>query len=124
MQKQSGPANRVKCAIPRVGGTWIGRLFVPAILIALSACGTTWHHATKTGAVAATDERRCAQQAQEAVLIRSGIPRTEYGAHAPQSSGSLERGESPMELHQRSQTTNDYNKQFERCMRSKGYSKD
>ena len=123
MLKQSGPANGVKCAVKSARGAWASRFLVPAVFVALSACGTTWQHARKSGLEAAADERTCARSAQEAVLIRSGIPRTEYGAHAPHSTGSLERGESPMELHQRSKTTTDYNEQFGRCMRSKGYAK-
>jgi hypothetical protein len=124
MLKQSGPANGVKCTVPGMSSVRASVLTMFVTLISLSACGTVWQHASKSGAVATADERTCARRAQEAVLIRAGIPRTEYGARPAQSSGSLERGESPMELHERSQTTTAYNKQFESCMRSKGYSKD
>lgn len=124
MLKQSGPANGVKCAVLGMSSVRTSALIASIALIALSGCGTVWHHAHKSGADASADERTCARRAQEAVLIRSGIPRTEYGARPAQSSGSLERGETPMELHERSQTTTAYNKQFESCMRSKGYSKD
>lgn len=124
MLKQSGPANRVKYAVTGVLSMRSAGLMMSAALLALAACGTVWHHAHKSSAEAAADERACARSAQEIVLTRSGTPRTEYGAATGPSSGSLNRGESPMELHERSQTTTAYNKQFESCMRTKGYSKD
>lgn len=124
MLKQSGPANRVKYASASLLSLRSTGLIITAAMLGLTACGTVWHHAHKFSAEAAADERTCARNAQETVLTRSGTPRTEYGAPTGPSSGSLNRGESPMELHERSQSTTAYNKQFESCMRSKGYSKD
>ncbi len=124
MLKQSGPANRVKHAVAGAPNLRAIGLIMTASLLALTACGTVWNHARKSSAETAADERACARSAQEVVLTRSGTPRTEYGAPTGPSSGSMNRGESPMELHERSQTTTAYNKQFESCMRTKGYSKD
>ena len=124
MQKESGSANGVKCAVGRARTNRLLSRLAPVMLMVLAACGTTWHHANRTDAEAAADHRTCAQQAQELVLVRAGVSRTDYRAYEPHSAGSLRRGETPMELHERSQTTTSYNDQFERCMRSKGYSKD
>ena len=122
--KQSGPANGVKSAKASALGISFPKLFLPAVLLALTACSSVWTHKHKSGAESALDERACAQNAQETVLIRLGTPRNQYGAPLGPSASNLNRGESPMELHKRSQTTTAYNTYFERCMRTKGYSKD
>ena len=124
MLKQSGPANRVKCAVAGRNSRRVSIAIVPAVFLALTACGSVWHHANKSALNAAADERACARYAEETVLVRTGTPRTEYSARSVQPPASLNRGESPMELHERSQTTMAYNREFESCMRAKGYSKD
>jgi len=112
--KQTGPGYAVK------GGVKLA--LAGAVIVALSACaGTTWHHPHKVGQVASDDERACAQEAEETALQRSSKQRVEYGRPRPSSIPGLNRGETPMELLDRSTTEDTYRFEFESCMKSKGY---
>lgn len=124
MLKQPGPANWVKGAVTSAGGNRLAKLVVPAVLVMLTACGSVWTHTHKSEAESEVDEQTCAHKAQETVLTGLGTSRNQYGAPLRPSESNLNRGESPMELHKRSQTTTAYNKYFENCMRTKGYSRD
>ncbi|MEQ9447769.1 MAG: hypothetical protein RLN70_02560 [Rhodospirillaceae bacterium] len=123
MRKQSGPAIGVKSEM-RFGG-FGARAAAAAVLVqlVLAACGTTWHHPNRSGARVEADERACAREAENTVLLRTNTPRTEYGRSSTPTGGAT-LGETPMELHDRSQTTTAYRREFESCMRGKGYSKD
>ena len=123
MLKQSGPVNGVKPAVTSGGTACTSAIIMALALFALTACGSVWHNAHKSALDAASDERSCAREAEETVMTRAGTARTEYGARPAQSSASLNRGESPMELHERSQTTMAYNREFESCMKAKGYTR-
>ena len=89
----------------------------------LSACGTAWHNAAKSPQEAKADERVCAGEAEDTALTRASRQRVDYGAKSPVQPG-MQRGETPMQLVDRTRTEDTYRRDFESCMRSKGYSQD
>ena len=87
----------------------------------LSACASTWINAGKTPQEAKADERTCSTEAEETALIRTKQQKVEYGVPSPIQPG-MNRGETPMQLVDRTRTEDTYTRDFESCMRSKGYS--
>jgi len=90
----------------------------------LAACVSSWHHPTKTGPTAAADERACAQLAEENALTRAGRQRADYRLGTPEPLPGMSRGETPMQMLDRRSTQDDYSRDFESCMRSRGYTQD
>lgn len=114
--KQTGRANLVKSA--RIIAS---RSLAVGALALLAACASTWHSASKNPQEAKADQRLCAAEAEETALTRASRQRVEYGA-PPSVMPGLNRGETPMQLVDRSRTEDTYTRDFESCMRSKGYS--
>jgi hypothetical protein len=91
-----------------------------AVAVLLAACGSTWHNPAKNPQEAAADERQCSADAEDAALARASRQRVDYGARAPSMPG-MNRGETPMQMHERVGTEDIFHRQFESCMTSKGY---
>ncbi len=94
------------------------------VLLAVAGCASSWHHPRKVGEEAAVDERECAQRAEENVLQRAGRQRADYRLGTPDPNPGMSRGETPMQMHDRRETQDSYDRDFENCMTSKGYTKD
>lgn len=127
MAKQTGPLNAVKekqRAFARPFARILGVAAGLCVLAAVAGCASNWHHPRKEGAEAAADERACAQRAEENALTRAGRQRTDYRLGTPAPLPGMSRGESPMEMLDRRETQDDYGRDFESCMTSKGYSKE
>jgi len=122
MAKKSGPAIQVKRDVVTESISWSFPILI-SVAFTLAGCSASWHHASRSASEMAADERACAREAEEITLIRTGTPRTEYGTSPSQTGTGMSRGETPMERYERANTTTAYNREFESCMRSKGYSK-
>ena len=120
MAKQTGRVGAVKCASR---AALIQILALGAGLGLLSACGTPWHSASKSPQEAKADARLCATEAEETALARASRQRVDYGSTSPTQPG-MRRGETPMQLVDRTRTEDTYQRDFESCMRSKGYTQD
>jgi len=119
--KQTGPLRAVKTGTaPRLALTAAALV----LAVGLSACASSWHHPTKTGPVAAADERACAQLSEENALTRAGRQRADYRLGTPEPLPGMNRGETPMQMLDRRATQDDYSRDFESCMRSRGYTQD
>jgi hypothetical protein len=119
MAKQTGREYGVKSTYRRVSR--LTGYFLAAA--ALAACATTWTNPTKSPDEARVDYKSCASEAEETALARASTQRVDYGRTSPVQPG-MNRGENPMQLVDRMQTENTYERDFESCMRSKGYSQD
>ena len=119
--KQTGPGCAVKGAKAR---TLAGLVAAGVLLASVSGCATTWHNAHKNAREAAADEKACAADAEDTALARSSRQRVDYGRARQNPTPGLNRGETPMQLVERSGTEDTYNREFERCMTSKGYTQD
>ena len=117
MAKQSGRGCGVK-SVKRVVITWLA---AGAALAQLSGCASTWHNPQRTPQEAKMDEQACAKEAEETTLTRSAQQKVEYGRNNGPLP-NLSRGETPMQLQQRSRTEDLYAREFESCMTGKGYS--
>lgn len=123
MAKQTGPSRAVKKK--EYGARrLIGLAGALLCAMAVSSCASTWHHPKKNAEEAAADEKACAQRAEENALARAGRQRADYRLGTPSPYPGMSRGESPMELHDRRATQDDYTSDFEDCMTSKGYSRE
>ena len=120
MAKQTGRGCGVKSAH---GVALMHFVAMGAVLGLTTACASTWHNAGKSPQEAAADQRLCAAEAEETALTRAARQKVDYGRTSPVMPG-LNRGETPMQLQERSQIENTYTRDFESCMRSKGYSQD
>jgi len=121
--KQTGPLHAVKAkrhALRRAAARAAAGLGLIALI---SGCASTWHHPRKAGAEAAADERDCTQRAEENALSRAGRQRADYRLGTPEPLPGMSRGESPMQMLDRRATQDDYGRDFESCMTSRGYSK-
>lgn len=117
MAKQTGPAYGVKSGM----AAKLSRLIaVGAVAAALAACASSWHNPHKNAQEAAADEKVCSGDAEHAALARAARQKEDYGMRQQPMPG-LNRGETPMQLHDRVNTEDTYNRQFEDCMTSKGY---
>jgi acyl-CoA thioesterase len=121
MAKQTGPGYRVKGAV--ISALSHGAA-VCMLAAALSACASSWHNARKTAQEAATDERLCSQDAEEAALARTARQRVDYGRTQPNPIPGMNRGETPMQMQERTHTEDVFNREFADCMTSKGYKQD
>jgi hypothetical protein len=120
--KQTGPLHAVK----KKQRLLHRGLFAAAGLAALavtSGCASTWSHPRREGAEAAADERECSQRAEENALQRRGRERADYRLGTPDPNPGMSRGETPMQMLDRRETQDDFGRDFENCMTSKGYSK-
>lgn len=95
-----------------------------AALTVLAGCASAWHHPRKQGAEAAADERECAQRAEDNALTRAGRQKADYRLGTPDPNPGMSRGPSPMQMLDQRATQDDYGRDFENCMTSKGYSKE
>jgi hypothetical protein len=120
--KQSGPLHAVKKKHRLLRR---GLLVVGLSAFAVTAgCASTWTHPRKAGAEAAADERECSQRAEENTLQRRGRERADYRLGTPDPNPGMSRGETPMQMLDRRETQDDFTRDFENCMTSKGFSKD
>ncbi len=120
MAKQTGRGGAVKSAS---SATLMQIVAAGAGLLLLSACGTSWHNAGKSPQEAKADARACSAEAEETALTRASRQRVDYGSTSPVQPG-MRRGETPMQLVDRARTQDTYQRDFESCMRSKGYTQD
>ncbi|MGE3333742.1 MAG: hypothetical protein AB7I36_08870 [Rhodospirillaceae bacterium] len=121
MAKQTGPLQAVKGNRRLLGRAILFAAGLGALAV-IAGCASGWTHPRKQGAEAAADERECSQRAEENVLARIGRQRSTYGSSMDPNPG-MSRGETPMQMLDRTQTQDDYGRDFENCMTSKGYSK-
>lgn len=122
MAKQTGPLHAVKKKqhLLRRGLLVVGL----GALTVTSGCASAWHHPRKEGVEAAADERECSQRAEDNALTRAGRQRADYRLGTPDPNPGMSRGENPMQMLNRRETQDDFGRDFENCMTSKGYSKD
>lgn len=118
MTKQTGVGCKVKSAKLLAGMRCAA---AGAVLLLVSGCASTWHNSQKTPAEAKADEGICAAEAEDTALARAARQKVDYG-RAPNPVPGLNRGETPMQLQERSSTEGVYTREFESCMASKGYS--
>jgi hypothetical protein len=113
--KQTGPVMRVKVA----------RLTLVLLAATLTGCaGTGWNNPQRNAAEQRADRRGCERDAEADTLSARGTSRGAYGAdNAPSSPmpGRDARGPNPLEFHDKSELSVNYDKSFARCMRAKGY---
>lgn len=112
----------VKKKQPR--GNFLSVTLALATALAIAGCGSTWHHPNRDAAATAADERACAQRAEENALTRAGRQRADYRLGTPAPLPGMSRGETPMEMLDRRATQDDYGRDFEDCMTSRGYTQD
>lgn len=119
MAKQTGRACWVKGA-ERKG---LGQFAVLGALLALvSGCASTWHNPGKSPQEAAADEKFCATEAEDTALTRASRQKVDYDRIQGSSPiPANTRGETPMQLADRARTEDTYTREFELCMRTKGY---
>ena len=119
MAKQTGRAYGVKSA----HRTAFRHVLAAAALAALAACASTWVNPSKSPEEARADYKTCASEAEETALARSSQQRVDYGRTSPVQPG-MSRGENPMQMVDRKETEDTYTRDFESCMRARGYSQD
>jgi len=117
--KQTGRGCGVKGA-ERIG---VGRLAVlGALLTLVSGCASTWHNPGKSPQEAAADEKFCSTEAEDTALTRASRQKVDYDRLQGSSPiPATTRGETPMQLADRARTEDVYTREFESCMRTKGY---
>ncbi len=118
--KQTGRRYAVK---PRgVITLGICALILPGVL---SGCAdTAWYNSHKNAQEAKADIAKCNAQAEDATLSRARRQRADYNpVPTPGTMPGLSRGETPVQLAERSSNERDFGRQLEDCMESKGYSR-
>ncbi len=121
MAKQTGRG----CGVKGATAPTMGRYMALATLLALiSGCASTWHSPGKSADEAALDDKLCAAEAEETALARAARQKVDYGRTPPGTPPGLNRGETPMQLQERTRTEDTYTREFERCMSTKGYSRE
>ncbi len=111
------------CGVKRAGAhPFIQYAAIWALLAAVAGCASTWSNPSKSIEEAAADEKLCASEAEEIALARAARQKVDYGRVPGNAMPGLNRGETPMQLQERSRTENTYAREFESCMRSKGFS--
>lgn len=105
---------------PRSTGVilWVSMCLVTTTL---TACTTRWENSKKSPEQAAADETACTQRAEQNALLRAGKPRVDYMFGRPNAMPGMSRGETPMEMVERTRTEGDYGRDFDGCMIAKGY---
>jgi len=122
--KQTGRECGVKSAVraARFGITGL-QILTAACLVSLAGCASTWMNPAKSPQEAKIDDRACSAEAEETALTRAAQQKVEYRKQSSIQPG-LNRGETPMQMVDRTRTEDTYTRDFESCMRSKGYSRD
>jgi len=93
-----------------------------ALLALISGCASTWHNPGKSSQEASADEKLCAVEAEDTALTRAARQKVDYNQNRQGNlNAGLNRGETPMQLAERSRTVDVYSREFESCMRTKGY---
>jgi hypothetical protein len=111
--KQTGPAGAVK----RRDHLNVG---FGLMVLALSACASApWQQQGKTSSEIRRDLAACERDAETSTLANSGANRADFPL--PTTGG---RGPSPLEMHDRAELSNRYDRAVERCMRGLGYAQD
>ena len=139
MAKQTGPKSGVKGGLrcsPRKSryNTRARRsscVVVSITLFALAGCGDgPWYSSHRDSSARNADFAACNNDAQDAVLARSGQQRATYdsgmptpqpGNPIPTGQPTLGLGETPMQLHQRVAREDQFDNSVADCMRDKGY---
>ncbi len=121
MAKQTGPSRAVKGSGIRAHYQSFALVTGCICLLALAGCASAWQNPRKSAEEARTDERACSERAEENALTRAGRQRADYRTGYPTPQPGMSRGETPMEMLNRRTTQDDYTKDFEDCMSSKGY---
>ncbi len=116
MAKQTGRSGGVKCA-----STLTSYAVILMTCTGLAACGSSWHNPVKTPQEAAADEKACSEDAEEATFARTAQQKVEYGRGTAGALPGMSRGETPMQLQDRARTEDMFTRDFESCMKSKGY---
>lgn len=117
MAKQTGRGYAVKSASMFVLGICAAAL--------LSGCADdAWQNAHKSAQEAKADHDKCNAQAEDATLLRARRQRADYNpVPTPGTMPGLSRGETPVQLAERSSNERGFAQQFAACMESKGYSR-
>lgn len=124
MAKQTGRECGVKSAVRAARFGMAGLHFIAgAALICLAGCASTWINPAKSAQDAKADDRACSAEAEETALTRAAQQKVEYRKQSSIQPG-MNRGETPMQMVDRTRTEDTYTRDFESCMRSKGYSRD
>jgi len=111
--KQTGPEQAVKgqhAVTPLV------------LMLLLAGCATGWAQAGKTKAEMQADMDFCDKQSEEDALQRAGRSRSDYGM-PPSGPTAGGYGQTPMQMHDRDATTQDFRGAVDRCMEAKGYTR-
>ena len=114
--KQTGPAQSVKRR-DHVGARF--GLGVMAAALLLAACTSTpWVQAGKSAKDQSRDLAACERDAETSTLAAKGTNRGDFPLP---NSGTGKKGPSPLEFHDRSALSQNYDQAVERCMRAEGY---
>jgi hypothetical protein len=120
LRKQTGPERTVKgLGRPNKAQDSLAAL---AVLAVLAGCAGGWTHPTKNKADMQADMDFCDKQSEEDALLRAGRSRTDYGM-PPSGPTAGSYGQSPMQMHDRDATAQDFRSSFDSCMESKGYTR-
>jgi hypothetical protein len=119
MAKQTGHG----CAVKSVQRLSLARYTaLGTLLLLVSGCASTWHHPAKSPQEASADEKLCATEAEDTALTRAARQKVDYERMQQNSPiASNGRGETPMQLADRGHTEDVYAREFQSCMRRKGY---
>lgn len=90
---------------------------------ALAGCANDgWVNARKSAQDVKADHEKCNAQAEDATLLRARRQRADYNpVPTPGTMPGLSRGETPVQLAERSENERGFAQQFADCMESKGY---
>jgi hypothetical protein len=116
--KQTGPEQAVKGLNPLIAG--LRPLTALAALLLVAGCATGWTQPGKTKAEIQADMDFCDKQSEEDALLRAGRSRSDYGM-PPSGPTAGSYGTSPMQMHDREATAQDFRGAVDRCMEAKGY---
>ena len=103
---------------------WAQFVAVGALIAVVSGCASTWYNPGKSREEAKADDKLCASEAEETALARAARQRMDYGRTQPYAPPGLNRGETPMQMQERSRTEDTYAREFVACMSTKGYTQD
>jgi len=95
---------------------------IGALITLVSGCASTWHNTGKSPQEASADEKLCSAEAEDTALLRTASQKVDYERmHQTSPIPGTGRGETPMQLADRGKTEDVYSREFDSCMRSKGY---
>ena len=100
-------------------------LGICSVALLLAGCADDgWRNARKSPQDVKADHEKCNAQAEDATLLRSRRQRADYNPlPAPGTQPGYYRGETPVQLADRSENERSFGQQFAECMESKGYSR-